>query len=444
MVSSKRNKILTFILFLLPAFVLYTLFFIKPLIEGVRFSFTDWNGIVPEIPLTMRRVEFEENVLAGIRRSNDVKTLRRFYALDEAGENYVLRSWLVENGEERQLTGGERQRIKRILKSAGISPIKFIGLENYREMFRSDIRFIPRFEKRYLYNEFDDLPGAIAAGVFDKDLLPHIRNEQDRDLLRTAYAFHKASRSYVLMDSVGDAQAERLRAILAREMFQNKLIPGVIGFTLFFTVFNVILANLLALLLALALDTRIKARNALRSIFFLPNVLSLIIVAFIWSFVFRLILPAVTGVAVWLGSPDVAPWAVLMVSVWQSCGYLMIIYLAGLQTIPTDILEGAQVDGASAIQRFFHIRLPMLLPALTICLFYSLSNSLKSFDLIYALTNGGGPGYATTSVVIDIYNNAFLQNRFGYATAKAIVLCLIIMAVTGTQLFLMKKREVEL
>jgi raffinose/stachyose/melibiose transport system permease protein len=169
----------------------------------------------------------------------------------------------------------------------------------------------------------------------------------------------------------------------------------------------------------------------------------LIIVAFVWSFVFRLILPLITGIDVWLGSVNLAPYAVIMVAVWQSCGYLMIIYLAGLQTIPGAILESAQIDGATGFNRFRFITLPLLIPSITICTFYSLSNSLKTFDIIFALTSGG-PGYATTPIVLDIYFNAFLQNKFGYGTAKAVFLCLIIMIITGIQLAIMKKKEVEM
>lgn len=444
MVSSKASKALNFTVLILPAFILYLVFFIGPLLRGVRYSFTDWNGIVPEIPFRMDKEIFEGQVLNRLNHPKDVRRIKTYYRLNEDGDAYLLTHWVPgENGVDRLLSKTERKQIKRILKKAGISSVKFIGLDNYREMFQEDMRFMPRVERIFLFNEFDDLPASIDARVYHKNLLRHINDGQERHLLQKGYAQNGRDKKYRLQRRLNDNEIEDLKQVLGKRMYKDAFIPGVIGFTLFFTLFNVLFANLFAIVLALILDTHIRTKNILRSIFFLPNVLSLVIVAFIWSFVFRLILPAITGISVWLGSPDLAPWAVVLVSVWQGCGYLMVIYLAGLQTVPDEIIEAAKIDGASYFKRLFHVKFPLLLPALTICLFYSLANSLKTFDVIFALTNGG-PGYATTSAVLDIYFNAFLQNRFGYGTAKAVFLCLIIIVVTGTQLFIMKKREVEL
>jgi raffinose/stachyose/melibiose transport system permease protein len=443
MIASKKSKIFYFCLFLFPAFILYSLFFIIPLFQGIQYSFTDWNGIVPEIPFNMNKIEFENKVIKKLHQQNDIDCIRRYYVLDTAGGNYSLTNWIKEGKETRQITTGEKLKLKKILKKAGITSINFIGLKNYQDMFLHDERFVPRIEKKYLFNEFDDLPKAITAKAFHKNLLNHISLKKDQDFVLAFYKYDQKKSHYVLDKSISDNDSEKLKTLISENMYKSALIPGVIGFTLFFVFFNVIFSNLLAFILALILDTKMKTRNALRSIFFLPNVLSLIIVAFIWSFVFRLILPAITGISVWLGSPDLAPYAVLMVTIWQGCGYLMIIYLAGLQTIPMDILEVTQIDGAKWHQRLFRVTIPLLMPAITICLFYSLSNSFKCFDVILALTSGG-PGYVTTPIVLDIYFNAFNNNQFGYATAKAVLLCLVIMFITGVQLYLMKKKEVEL
>jgi raffinose/stachyose/melibiose transport system permease protein len=225
---------------------------------------------------------------------------------------------------------------------------------------------------------------------------------------------------------------------------QRKFEMGAIGFTLFFTFWNVVLSNLIAFFLALALDAGIKSQKVLRSVFFLPNVLSMIIVALVWSFVFYNLLPGLTGIDLWMGDPAKTPWLIVMVQVWQQSGYLMVIYLAGMSTVPTDVLEAASIDGTRFWSRLRHITLPLLMPAFTICLFLSLSNSLKSFDLVYAMQ--GPSGYATGTVpfVMDIFFDAFAKKQAGLGTAKAILLFLLISLLTGIQLSLSKRREVQL
>jgi len=193
-----------------------------------------------------------------------------------------------------------------------------------------------------------------------------------------------------------------LKRLLAAAWVERKFEMGVVGFTLFFTFFNVLLSNLLAFLLAIALDSGIRSQKVLRSVFYH-------------------MLPALTGIDKWMGDPGKAPWLIVLVQVWQQAGYLMVIYLAGLSNIPTDVLEAASIDGARFGGRLRHITLPLLVPAFTISLFLSLSNSLKSFDLVYAMV---GPS--------------------GYATAKAILLFLMIALITGIQLTVSKRREVQL
>lgn len=443
MVITKKSKLLNFIAFLLPAIALYTFFFVIPFFQGIKYSFTDWNGIVPEIPFSLSKSDFEENVLKKLVREDDRRFLSEYYLLDEWGENYTLTNWVKENDGMRQLNRTERKQIKRIMSSVGKRSIQYIGFENYRQMFQNDERFVPRWEKKFLFNEFYDLPTAIPTKDFQKQLLHHIATDEDRSLLLENYRFEKKENIYILNNQLPETSSEQLKQILSKNWYTTNFIPGVIGFTLLFTIFNVIFSNLVALILALILDSKLKTKNILRSIFFFPNVLSMVIVAFIWSFVFRLIIPQLTGISVWLGSPKLAPYALLAVTVWQGCGWLMIIYLAGLQTIPQDIIEVAEIDGTIWWQRFLHITIPLLLPAFTICTFFSLANSLKTFDVIMALTQGG-PGYVTTPIVLDIYYNAFQNNQYGYATAKAVFLCVIIMIITGAQLYSMKRRELEL
>ena len=218
---------------------------------------------------------------------------------------------------------------------------------------------------------------------------------------------------------------------------------GVIGFTIFFAFFSVIGINVLAFLLALALDTGIKGNKILRTIFFLPNVLSMIIVALIWSSIFSILLPKITGIDLWLSDPKKTPWLLVLIAVWQGCGYYMIVYLAGLQNIPTDVIEAAYIDGVTMWQQFKYITLPLILPAVTISLFLSIANALKTFDLMYAIIGPTGRSTGTIPYVYDIYFDAFAQKQAGLATAKAMLLFVVIFAVTGLQLFLMKRKEVE-
>lgn len=306
MVTSKPKKVFYFVTFLIPAFTLYAYFFIMPLWQGIRYSFTDWNGIVPEIPFTMEKGEFEGKVLRRVTRPADRVLLQKFYRLSNDRTTYLLQNWVTEKGKHRQITAAERRKIKGILKTVGIASIKFIGWENYRKLFQDDTRFLPRLQKTYLFNQFDDLPATIDVKVFQKNLLNHLDQDAQRQLVLQYYRLNRARNAYELSKRPDAATATQLRTVLAEQLYQTKLVWGVLGFTLFFTFFNVIFANLFALLLALALDKNSKARHCLRAIFFLPNVLSMVIVAFIWSFVFRLILPALTGISSWF-EPDLAP-----------------------------------------------------------------------------------------------------------------------------------------
>ncbi|MGP1457865.1 MAG: carbohydrate ABC transporter permease [Treponema sp.] len=234
-----------------------------------------------------------------------------------------------------------------------------------------------------------------------------------------------------------------LKNILASSWTLTEFNMGVVGFTLFFAVFSVIGINTLAFVLAMALDTGIRGQKALRTIFFLPNMLSMIIVALIWSMLFNQLLPALTGIDKWISDSHKTPWLLVLVSVWQGAGYYMIVYLAGLQNIPTEVVEAARIDGATGWQRFRFITLPLMVPSMTISLFLTIANALKSFDLIYAMI--GRAGYATGTVpfVMDIYFDAFSKKLAGLATAKAMVLFVVIVLITGVQLFIMKRKEVE-
>lgn len=229
------------------------------------------------------------------------------------------------------------------------------------------------------------------------------------------------------------------------EAFWNSLL-----FTLKYVVVIVALMNLTALMLAVMTESISRGRSIFRTIFYMPNMISMIIGGFMWKFVFTQVLYNVaekTGLKFldqsWTGDPSYAFWAISIVAVWGGAGYLMVIYMAAIQSVPASLHEAAIVDGASAFGRLWNITLPMIRNAFTICIFVTLNNAFQVFDVVYSLT-GGGPGRATQVIALNIYQEAFdRSNRFGYATTKSTVLFLIILAVTFIQTKVMQRREVE-
>lgn len=220
-------------------------------------------------------------------------------------------------------------------------------------------------------------------------------------------------------------------------------------FTVKYAILYIVLVNVIAILLALVLDMKLKTTAWLRAAFFIPYILSLVIVGFIWKFIFMQGFESLgesTGWGIfdlsWLGNPNLAFISILLVSIWQSVGFYMVIYIAGLQSVPDDLKEAATVDGAGPFRRFFSITLPLLAPSITISVFMALTNSIKVFDVILSLT-GGGPGGTTYSVAYDIYRDTFQNNLYGYGTAKALILFVAILIITVIQLTIFKRKEVE-
>ena len=221
-------------------------------------------------------------------------------------------------------------------------------------------------------------------------------------------------------------------------------------FTLRYVGVMVVLQNVFALLLALLVEARTRGRLVFRTLLFLPNMISMIIGGFIWLFMFTRVLPRLDPAGVlgflnqsWIGNPSWSFVAILTVSLWAGAGYLMVIYIAALQGVPRQLIESARIDGAGPLRVARFVTLPMILPAVTIGVFLSLNMSFKVFEVVYALT-GGGPGRATQVVALNIFEEAFnMSYRYGYASAKATLLFLVVFAVTLVQLRVMKKREVE-
>lgn len=215
-------------------------------------------------------------------------------------------------------------------------------------------------------------------------------------------------------------------------------------------VFMIVGSNIMGFVLAYFLNENIKAKGVVRAMFFIPNIVSAVLVSFIWVFIFTCAMPAI-GNAVgweglanvsWFGTPRMATITIIVVSIWQNIGFLMIIYTAGLQTIPKDVMESAQLDGCSGLKKILKIEIPLLMPTVTINLFVSISGTFKMFDIPNAMT-GGGPYGSTMPVAMDIYQEAFTKYNLGYGSAKSVILFLTVAAVTLIQLYITRKKEVE-
>ncbi|PPF89590.1 sugar ABC transporter permease [Subtercola sp. Z020] len=208
-----------------------------------------------------------------------------------------------------------------------------------------------------------------------------------------------------------------------------------LGNTLLLAFGSVVIVNIIGLAIALALNRTLKTRYVLRVLFFMPVVLSPLAVSYIWKFIFdyngpiNAILKSVgleSWQKTWLGDPSFAIWAVLIVIVWQQTGFAMVIYLAGLAGVPVEVEEAAAIDGTTLWQRFRHVTLPAIRPAVAISTTLGIVNGLRVFDQIMALTNGG-PAGATETLATQVYKQAFSLANFGYGAALALILSAIIL-----------------
>ncbi|OPH61278.1 ABC transporter permease [Paenibacillus ferrarius] len=232
-------------------------------------------------------------------------------------------------------------------------------------------------------------------------------------------------------------------------LFEDKDYRNAFWFTTRMTVTNVVLTNVVGFLLALLLTQSLKSRNVLRTIFFMPNVIGGLLLGFIWQFIFVkgfATLGSLTHIGFfelpWLGDATTSFWAIVIVSVWQGAGYLMIIYIAALSNVPKDMIEAAYIDGASRVQVLRSIIVPLIMPAVTVCLFLTISWSFKMFDLNFSLTRGG-PFNSTESLAINIYQEAFRNNRYGLGTAKAFIFFIVVAIISTIQVMYTKRKEVE-
>jgi raffinose/stachyose/melibiose transport system permease protein len=233
-------------------------------------------------------------------------------------------------------------------------------------------------------------------------------------------------------------------------LFKDDRIYAAYGFTFKFAILATILTNVVALAIAVGLNGRIKFRNSLRGIFFIPYVLVILVVGYIFQYLFANSLPNV-GQALNIGflesnilaDPNLAWLGIVGVAVWQASAFAIILYLAGLQTVPVELFEAASIDGASAWKQFWRITFPLIAPFFTINMVLSLKGFLQVFDLIFSLTNGG-PGTSTFSISFLIYKGGFEGGEFAYQTANAVIFFIVIVVMSLIQLRILQRREVTL
>lgn len=223
--------------------------------------------------------------------------------------------------------------------------------------------------------------------------------------------------------------------------FGDPIARGALVNTLIIAAAFTIGQNAIGLALALGVNSQIRGRNFLRVFFFAPVIFTPIVTSFLWQYIYapqgplNAVLSAV-GLSghtqSWLGNPSLAIWAIVVAFIWQHSGYSMIIFLAGLQSVPEELLEAGAIDGAGSGRRFWHIVRPLLLPATVVNLMLSVITGLKMFDYIWAMTQGG-PGHATDNLSTVIYRNAFQFGSFGYGTALALLLAILVGIISAIQ-----------
>jgi raffinose/stachyose/melibiose transport system permease protein len=216
------------------------------------------------------------------------------------------------------------------------------------------------------------------------------------------------------------------------------------GFTAAFTVVSTVLINIIAFMIALALTSKIKGSNLYRTVFFMPNLIGGIVLGYIWQILLNCVLSLLNKPLLALNA-TYGFWGLIILMLWQQVGYMMIIYIAGLQSIPEDYLEAARIDGASSSQILFHIKIPNVMPSITICSFLTITNGFKLFDQNLALT-GGEPAHASEMMALNIYNTFYSRSGpqwKGYGQAKAVIFCIMVILISLIQLKTTKSREVQ-
>ena len=231
--------------------------------------------------------------------------------------------------------------------------------------------------------------------------------------------------------------------------FQDPMFWSTLRFTALFVVVSLVIVNAVAFGLALIVTSKLRSRNVLRTFFFVPNLIGGVVLGVIWQFIFN---SALTSLAnkydwtlfkeSWLNDTHKAFWALIIVTVWQSSGYMMIVYITGLISIEQDVLEASQIDGAGPLRTLLTIKIPLMAQAFTIALFLTLRGGFMAYDVNLALT-GGGPFRETELISMHIFQDAFANGNFGTGQSKAVIMFIIVALAALAQVTISKRYEVQ-
>ncbi len=231
--------------------------------------------------------------------------------------------------------------------------------------------------------------------------------------------------------------------------FQDATFWATLRFTALFVVVSMVAVNAVAFGLALIVTSKLRSRNILRTFFFVPNLIGGVVLGVIWQFIFNSALVSIANKydwdlfkESWLNDTNKAFWALIIVTVWQSSGYMMIVYITGLISIEQDILEASQIDGASPARTLFAIKIPLMAQAFTIALFLTLRGGFMAYDVNLALT-GGGPFRETELISMHIFQDAFANGNFGTGQSKAVVMFIVVALAALVQVTISKRYEVQ-
>jgi raffinose/stachyose/melibiose transport system permease protein len=231
--------------------------------------------------------------------------------------------------------------------------------------------------------------------------------------------------------------------------FQDPEFWATLTFTLKFVLVSLVAVNAVAFGLALLVTAKLRSKNIFRTFFFVPNLIGGVVLGVIWQFIFNTALVSISSKfgwsifqSSWLNETDTAFWALIIVTVWQSSGYMMIIYITGLISIEQDVIEAARVDGASALRTLLAIKVPLMAQAFTISLFLTLRGGFMAYDVNVALT-GGGPYRTTELISMHIFQDAFAYGNFGTGQSKAVIMFVMVAIAALVQVTVSKRMEVQ-